>query len=64
MVIPFTNWSFYSSGGAFTCFDKDAYTVRPGTELTVTSKAYGTTFKDGDFYDFEKGNTFLFAPPR
>ena len=41
-VAMFTNWSFYSSGGAFTCFDKDAYTVRPGTELTVTSKAYGT----------------------
>ena len=60
-VAMFTNWSFYSSGGAFTCFDKDAYTVRPGTELTVTSKAYGTTFKDGDFYDFENLDVYLYS---
>ena len=60
-VAMFTNWSFYSSGGAFTCFDKDAYTVRPGTELTVTSKAYGTTFKDGDLYDFENLDVYLYS---
>ena len=60
-VAMFTNWSFYSSGGAFTCFDKDAYTARPGTELTVTSKAYGTTFKDGDFYDFENLDVYLYS---
>ena len=60
-VAMFTNWSFYPSGGAFTCFDKDAYTVRPGTELTVTSKAYGTTFKDGDFYDFENLDVYLYS---
>ena len=42
-VAMFTNWSFYSSGGAFTCFDKDAYNARPGMELTVNTQAYGTT---------------------
>ena len=60
-VAMFTNWSLYSSGGAFTCFDKDAYTVRPCTELTVTSRAYGTTFKDGDFYDFENLDVYLYS---
>lgn len=51
-VAMFTNWSFYSSGGAFTCFDKDAYNARPGMELTVNTQAYGTTFKGSNFYPF------------
>ena len=59
-VAMYSNWSFWSSGGAFTCFDKDEYTVRPGTDLTVTSKAYGTTFEGSDFYDFTNLDVFIY----
>lgn len=59
-VAMYSNWSFWSSGGAFTCFDKDEYTVRPGTELTVSSKAYGTTFEGSDFYDFTNLDVFIY----
>ena len=58
-VAMFTNWSFYSSGGAFTCFDKDAYNARPGMELTVNTQAYGTTFEGSDFYPFSNLDVFL-----
>ena len=59
-VAMFSNWSFYSSGGAFTCFDKDDYTARPGTDVTVSSRAYGTTFKGSDFYPFSNLDVFLY----
>ena len=59
-VAMFTNWSFYSSGGAFTCFDKDAYNARPGMELTVNTQAYGTTFEGSDFYPFSNLDVFLY----
>ena len=59
-VAMYSNWSFWSSGGAFTCFDKDEYTARPGTDLTVTSKAYGTTFEGSDFYDFSNLDVFIY----
>lgn len=59
-VAMYSNWSFWSSGGAFTCFDKDEYTARPGTDLTVTSRAYGTTFEGSDFYPFSNLDVFLY----
>lgn len=59
-VAMYSNWSFWSSGGAFTCFDKDEYTARPGTELMVTSRAYGTTFEGSDFYDFTNLDVFIY----
>lgn len=59
-VAMFTNWSFWSSGGAFTSFDKDAYNARPGMELTVNTQAYGTTFEGSDFYPFSNLDVFLY----
>ena len=59
-VAMFTNWSFWSSGGAFTCFDKDAYNARPGMEMTISSQAYGTTFEGSDFYDFTNLDVFIY----
>ena len=59
-VAMFSNWSFWSSGGAFTCFDKDAYNARPGMELTVNTQAYGTTFEGSDFYPFSNLDVFLY----
>ena len=58
-VAMFSNWSFYSSGGAFTCFDKDEYNARPGMEMTISSQAYGTTFEGSDFYPFSNLDVFL-----
>lgn len=59
-VAMFTNWSFWSSGGAFTCFDKDEYNARPGMEMTVNTQAYGTTFEGSDFYPFSNLDVFLY----
>ena len=59
-VAMFTNWSFWSSGGAFTCFDQDEYSVRPGTQMTVNTQAYGTTFEGSDFYPFSNLDVFLY----
>lgn len=59
-VAMFTNWSFYSSGGAFTRFDKDEYNARPGMEMTISSQAYGTTFEGSDFYPFSNLDVFLY----
>lgn len=59
-VAMFSNWSFYSSGGAFTCFDKDEYNARPGMEMTVNTQAYGTTFEGSDFYPFSNLDVFLY----
>ena len=59
-VAMFSNWSFYSSGGAFTRFDKDEYNARPGMELTVNTQAYGTTFEGSDFYPFSNLDVFLY----
>ena len=59
-VAMYSNWSFWSSGGAFTCFDKDEYTARPGMELTVNAQAYGTTFEGSDFYPFTNLDVYLY----
>lgn len=59
-VAMYSNWSFWSSGGAFTCFDKDAYNARPGMEMTISSQAYGTTFEGSDFYPFSNLDVFLY----
>lgn len=59
-VAMFSNWSFYSSGGAFTRFDKDEYNARPGMEMTISSQAYGTTFEGSDFYPFSNLDVFLY----
>ena len=59
-VAMFSNWSFYSSGGAFTRFDKDEYNARPGMEMTVNTQAYGTTFEGSDFYPFSNLDVFLY----
>ena len=59
-VAMFTNWSFWSSGGAFTCFGQDEYSVRPGTQMTVNTQAYGTTFEGSDFYPFSNLDVFLY----
>ena len=59
-VAMYSNWRFWSSGGAFTCFDKDAYNARPGMELTVNTQAYGTTFEGSDFYPFSNLDVFLY----
>ena len=56
----YSNWSFWSSGGAFTCFDQDEYSVRPGTQMTVNTRAYGTTFEGSDFYPFSNLDVFLY----
>lgn len=59
-VSMYSNWSFWSSGGAFTCFDKDEYNARPGMQLTVNMQAYGTTFEDSNFYPFANLDVFLY----
>lgn len=59
-VAMYSNWSFWSSGGAFTCFDQDEYSVRPGTQMTVNTRAYGTTFEGSDFYPFSNLDVFLY----
>ena len=59
-VSMYSNWSFWSSGGAFTCFDQDEYSVRPGTQMTVNTQAYGTTFEGSDFYPFSNLDVFLY----
>ena len=38
----FSNWSFWSSGGAFACFNKDEYTASTGTELSFSTQKYAT----------------------
>lgn len=59
-VAMYSNWSFWSSGGAFTCFNQDEYSVRPGTQMTVNTQAYGTTFEGSDFYPFSNLDVFLY----
>ena len=59
-VAMYSNWSFWSSGGAFTCFGQDEYSVRPGTQMTVNTQAYGTTFEGSDFYPFSNLDVFLY----
>ena len=59
-VSMYSNWSFWSSGGAFTCFNQDEYSVRPGTQMTVNTQAYGTTFEGSDFYPFSNLDVFLY----
>lgn len=41
-VALFSDWNFWSDGGAFTCFDKDEYTVKAGETLTFNTRKYET----------------------
>ena len=41
-VALFTDWNFWNDGGAFTCFDKDEYTVKAGETLTFNTLKYET----------------------
>lgn len=59
-VSMYSNWSFWSNGGVFTCFDQDDYRVRPGSEVTLNTRAYGTTFQNSDFFDFSELDVFLY----
>ena len=38
----FSNWSFWSDGGAFACFDQDAYSVQPGKSIRFSTMKYDT----------------------
>ena len=52
-VAMFTDWSFWNDGGAFTCFDEDAYTGQSGDSLTVTTLKYETkSMADGGSESF------------
>ena len=53
-VALFTDWSFWSDGGAFTCFDKDEYTVKAGETLTFNTRKYETkSVADGGSESFQ-----------
>ena len=53
-VALFTDWSFWSDGGAFTCFDKDEYTVKAGETLTFNTLKYETkSVADGGSESFQ-----------
>ena len=41
-VAMFSNWSFWSDGGAFACFDQDAYSVQPGKSIRFSTMKYDT----------------------
>ncbi len=38
----FSNWSFWSDGGAFACFDQDAYSVQPSKSIRFSTMKYDT----------------------
>ena len=49
----YTDWNFWSDGGAFACFDKDDYSVEPGGTLTFKTLKFGTrSVADGGTDDF------------
>ena len=53
-VALFTDWNFWSDGGAFTCFDKDEYTVKAGETLTFNTLKYETkSVADGGSESFQ-----------
>ena len=62
-VALFTDWDFWSDGGAFTCFDADAYTVKAGEELSFKTLKYETkSVADGgseSFLPIEGMNVYL-----
>ena len=41
-VAMFSDWSFWSDGGAFACFDQDAYSVQPGKSIRFSTMKYDT----------------------
>ena len=41
-VAMFSDWSFWSDGGAFACFDQDAYSVQPGNSIRFSTMKYDT----------------------
>ena len=38
----FSNWSFWSDGGAFACFDLDEYSAQPGNSIRFSTMKYDT----------------------
>ena len=53
-VALFSDWNFWSDGGAFTCFDKDEYTVKAGETLTFNTRKYETkSVADGGSESFQ-----------
>ena len=53
-VAMFTDWSFWNDGGAFACFDQDAYSVQPGKSITFSTMKYDTkSVADGGTEQFE-----------
>ena len=53
-VALFTDWSFWSDGGAFTRFDADEYTVKAGETLTFRTLKYETkSVADGGSESFQ-----------
>ncbi len=38
----FSNWSFWSDGGAFACFDLDEYSAQPGKSIRFSTMKYDT----------------------
>ncbi len=53
-IAMYSDWSFWSDGGAFACFDKDSYTVEPNGTLTFKTLKFGTrSVADGGTDDFE-----------
>ena len=52
-IAMFSDWDFWSTGGAFACFDKDDYSVEPGGTLTFKTQKFGTqSVADGGTDDF------------
>ena len=53
-VALFSDWNFWNDGGAFTCFDKDEYTVKAGETLTFNTRKYETkSVADGGSESFQ-----------
>ena len=58
----FSDWNFWSDGGAFACFDQDDYAVRQGSALTFRAQKYDTrSVADGGSESFEPITTLRVA---
>ena len=58
----FSDWNFWSDGGAFACFDQDDYAVRQGSALTFRAQKYDTrSVADGGSESFEPLTTLRVA---
>ncbi len=58
----FSDWDFWSDGGAFACFDQDEYAVQQGGELTFRAQKYDTrSVADGGSETFEPITTLNVA---